>query len=594
MTKLNYELLFNGQPYNEGLIGFTVNTAINKVPKARLEFNFRQFIPDECDDKNYTLSPAASFEEENTKKQIVYHPGTEVEISVGWGEEKSTVFKGLITRHHLSVNNNGSQVLTLECKHIANLMTLSCKTRMLHQDAGVGSNGEQVSKVADDEVITNLLENSGTNLSLNVQDKAAFAFDHENMLQYNCSDWDFMVMRAEATARVCLVAGDEITLLHPKLDKPVDFEILAGKNLLQYEAELDESLIHPEVSLHSWEIDEQELQESSERATNLDPKGATVRADAHLNYAGDLSVNEAKSLVEHTIGRKALARVRSTAKLKGTTKVLVGKTIDLSAFARGWNGHAFVAGIKHVVRNGSWYTHVQCGLTDQKHSEIYQIKASSAQPLMPSVEGLHYGKVIDYKKSEGGHELLEVELPTANENEQNQTLYARLSTFLAGANGGAVFRPYPGDEVVIGFIGNDPRFPVVLGALYNSQDAVPLDLSGNEQQQTGLCLNDWKLIIDEEAKTMQIASPKGQQFLIDDQNKTIGMMYDDQNAITLSEQGIEMKGAKITLQGTQGIEMEGAKISGKADTEMTLEGGLTLSLEGKVSAKLKGQITQIN
>lgn len=594
MAKLNYEILFNGQSHSRGLIGISVNTAINKIPKARLEFHFNEFIADKCGNKNYSITPANAFEPGDENKELSFSPGTEVIISIGWAEKKQQVFKGLITKHQLSVKNNGTQILTLECKHIANRMTLTTKTRMLHQDVGAGSNSNEVSRVDDDTVLNHLVENSGTDLSLNIQDQPLYSFDHENMLQYNCSDWDFLVMRAEATSRVCIVSGEEIILLHPKIGRPTDFKITAGENLLEYAAELDETIASPEITIHSWEIDEQDMQEVSETAVNLVPGAHAVREEAFLNYPGDLSASESRAWVKNLVDRKALARVRSTARLKGTNDIEIGQTISLSEFARGWNKDAFVSGIKQVIVKGSWYTYVQFGLTDKKHAEIYNITGKASESVMPAIQGLHYGKAVDYKKSEGGHELLEVELSTGNESATKQTLYARLSTFAAGSNGGAVFRPYPGDEVVIGFIGNDPRFPVVLGALYNSQDESPYGLKNNEQQETGLCINDWKILINEESQSMDIASPEGQLFKIDDQNKSIHMIHDDQNAISINREGITMDASKVVIKGSQGVELSGAKISGKADSEMKLESGLTLSLEGKVSAKLKGKITQIN
>ena len=72
------------------------------------------------------------------------------------------------------------------------------------------------------------------------------------------------------------------------------------------------------------------------------------------------------------------------------------------------------------------------------------------------------------------------------------------------------------------------------------------------------------------------------------------MIHDDQNAISINQEGITLESSKVVIKGSQGGEISGANITGKADSEMKLESGLTLSLEGKVSAKLKGQITQIN
>ena len=103
MSKLNYTIQFNGHSLSKGLIGISVNTAINKIPKARLEFNFNQFISDKCGNKNYSITPADAFESEEENKEISLSHGTELINSIGWEEEQLQVCKGLNNKHQLVV-----------------------------------------------------------------------------------------------------------------------------------------------------------------------------------------------------------------------------------------------------------------------------------------------------------------------------------------------------------------------------------------------------------------------------------------------------------------------------------------------------------
>ncbi|MGB3463732.1 MAG: phage baseplate assembly protein V, partial [Cyclobacteriaceae bacterium] len=355
-----------------------------------------------------------------------------------------------------------------------------------------------------------------------------------------------------------------------------------------------ETVMQASYTVSNWSVNDQELLQNTDDVQDLDESGESVRNDGFINIPGDLSVNESRAYAENQLERNRLARMISTAKVMGTTEVSPGDTISLKGLTASWKNESFVSAIRHVVVKGTWYTYIQCGLTDKSHAEIYRISQKPQQNLLSTIDGLHYGKVVGYKTSEGGHELIEVVLPTGNENEKNQTVYARLATLSAGSQGGSVFRPYPDDEVVIGFIGNDPRFPVILGSLFNSQNEPPFGLTNDEQKKTGISINDWQIVTDEENNTLSVASPNGQMVMIDDGNNTISMIHDDRNGITISAKGITMEASRITLKGTNGIALEGSKIHGKANTDMTLESGLSLSLEGKVAAKLKGQITQIN
>ena len=594
-AELNYEIMLDGEAVDAGLVALSVTSRINKIPRARLELNYRQMDTEGATERNYTLQGASTFEAEKPAKQANFLPGKRIRINLGRGHSTEEVFTGYITKQQIVAKNNGSLMLYIDCKHAANKMTLAKRTRFLHHDANNGgSANSKIDKVDDDTMLKHIVEEGDYKLRLNIKDDALEQFDHENMLQYNCSDWDFLMMRAEATGRVCQVQGDTIQLLRPELQPTASFEIELGENLLEYEAEYDETRLAEKVQLASWEIDNQGLQMAAEINASNNSEANEIQDDIYLNYGGDLDTKEARAWVKNQLMRQERGKILGTAKILGTTQIKPADTITIKGFNSVWDRDAFVAGVKHVVRAGAWYVYVQCGLNSQSHAETFNLGKTTRSTLVPTTHGLLYGKVVGYKESEEGHELLEIEIPTANEKHQSQSIYARLATFSAGENGGAVFRPYPDDEVVIGFIDNDPRFPIVLGALYNSKKP-PYDLSNDKQVEVGFSINKWKISIHEEDKKMTIASPNGQHICLDDtdSDKNILLAFNDSNSIKITEQGIDIKASKLTLNGEQGVEIGGAKIEAKADASVKLEGG-QIDLEGKATATLKGQITQIN
>ncbi|MGD8559700.1 MAG: phage baseplate assembly protein V [Gammaproteobacteria bacterium] len=62
---------------------------------------------------------------------------------------------------------------------------------------------------------------------------------------------------------------------------------------------------------------------------------------------------------------------------------------------------------------------------------------------------------------------------------QESEHWARVATPFAGADRGAFFIPDVGDEVLVSFINGDPRFPVVIGSLWNGNDEAPETLGGS-------------------------------------------------------------------------------------------------------------------
>jgi hypothetical protein len=65
---------------------------------------------------------------------------------------------------------------------------------------------------------------------------------------------------------------------------------------------------------------------------------------------------------------------------------------------------------------------------------------------------------------------------------QDAPISARLCVPFAGASRGAFFVPDVGDEVVVSFIGGDPRQAIVMGAVWNGRNAPPETMGGDKKK----------------------------------------------------------------------------------------------------------------
>lgn len=116
---------------------------------------------------------------------------------------------------------------------------------------------------------------------------------------------------------------------------------------------------------------------------------------------------------------------------------------------------------------------------------------------------------------------VQVELPWVSEQDGGTALaWARLSTLMAGGDRGSWFIPEVGDEVFVAFMAADPRWPVVIGALWNGIDAPPetMDNGGENNIRSITSRSGHKLTFDDTggAEKLEIQTQAGHVFTLDD------------------------------------------------------------------------------
>src|SRR3546814_9649239 len=119
---------------------------------------------------------------------------------------------------------------------------------------------------------------------------------------------------------------------------------------------------------------------------------------------------------------------------------------------------------------------------------------------MPAIQGLQIGVVTGLEGDPEGEDRIMVRLPTINKDDEG--IWSRISTLDAGKNRGTFFRPEIGDEVIVGFINNDPRFAVILGMCNSSEKAAPMPRSDDNHEKGYVSRSEMKMIFKEEKKTI--------------------------------------------------------------------------------------------
>jgi uncharacterized protein involved in type VI secretion and phage assembly len=190
-------------------------------------------------------------------------------------------------------------------------------------------------------------------------------------------------------------------------------------------------------------------------------------------------------------------------------------------------------------------------------------------------------------------------------------LWARLGGLYASNAVGTAFYPEIGDEVVVGFMNEDPRFPVVLGSVYSKKFAPPYP-PDQENKIKGLkTKSKIELTFDDTDKIVTIKTPGGHQFVMDDKQGSITITDSNKNSVELGKSGIVVDGASnidikakgnitinasgnLSLKANANATCEGVQIDLKAQAALSVQGNATAELKSSGVVTVQGSLVKIN
>jgi Rhs element Vgr protein len=547
----------------------TVSKEINRIPWAKIVL-----IDGESSGGNFQAS-----------NEELFIPGKEIEVLAGYQSDVHTIFKGVIIAHSIRIRSGGGSVLVLECRDKTVKMT-------------VGRKSKYFTEMKDSDIITDIAGNySGVNVSVE-----ATSVSLKKVIQYDCTDWDFIVTRAEANGKFCFADDNQLAIKAPDLSQDSVLTLTYGATILELDAEIDARHQLSKVSSKSWSHSDQAMVEVEANDPLVALNGNLSTSDLTnvigldnfvLGHGGHVEEPELQAWADALMLKRQLAKVRGRVKCRGIHTIKPGGMIELAGVGERFNGKAYVSGVQHSISGGGWQLDIQFGCDPDWFTEKYTIEKKPASGLLAAVQGLHIGKVIQLGGDPEGEERILVHLPLIGDDMQG--LWARIATLDAGDNRGSFFRPEIGDEVLVGFINDDPRDAIVLGMLNSSNKAAPLTASDDNPEKGFVTRSGIKMIFNDDKKSFILETPGGKKILVDDSGGEIQLQDENQNKIVMDSTGVSIQSAgKIELKAGQGLVIEAANLELKAQASMKLEGGASTEVKSGGVMTIKGSLVQIN
>lgn len=588
---ISFDVLIAGKSINSDykLIKLNVDKLINKISRARV----------------YLSGGDAYMNTFEESENINFNPGKTVELRFGYEQDNKVVFKGIIEKLGISLKDGFASkpwmsLLVIDCVDIAIKLTNSYTSDIYE-------------KKKDSQIFSTLIRKvSGLKSTI-----SSTSVTHPFLPKYNSSDWDFIINRCKINGLVVLNSDNEIKISEPKksVSKP-ELTITNGLSTINFDAHIDSSSQLSSLTFDSWDYfnnknNKNKAIEPSLTANNIltgkKISKSSSPSSININIPQTTEVSELKTISNSVLQSSRLNRIVGRAKFKGVTNITLGSVVKLNGFGKYFDGNIYVTGISHQIESGLFTTSIQFGLK----KSFFKLQSIDKTSFIKPINGLQIGTVKKIDKDPLSQNRIQVLIPALKST--GNGIWARLSHFYTSSKAGSFFIPEVGSQVIVSFVANDPRQPIVLGGLYTKTNTPYTKINKDNSLKAFVTKNKLTLEFNDKDKKITISTPKKNSIVINEKTKDVVVTDQNKNVLKMSDTGIALTSKKnikitsdkmVTISGSKGVTIDGksgtgVKVSGNkvsisAKTSLMAKGGSKADLKASGKVTIKGGSVGIN
>lgn len=512
-----------------------------------------------------------------------FAPGRVIAVSMGYHGTEESVFEGKVTGQSVRIREDGPTLLVVECRDSAMTMT-------------VGRRSAIFTDMKDSDVAAEIVASHGLTAEVAPTDVV-----HGELVQLRTTDWDFLVSRMDANGRFVVARNGTVTVVVPKLDSDPVLSLAFGSSILEFDGEIDARSQVAGAKSAAWDRASQARAE----AEGADPGfatpgnlssaelGAVLGRGLQLDHAGGLAEDELQAWADACLVKRSLARVRGRVRCQGFAALAPGDVVEITGVGERFAGKSLVSAVRHEFVDQDWKTDIQLGFPPDSFHRRTGVRQEPAAGLVAGAHGLEIGVVRQLEGDPEGEERILVQLPMIAPDEDG--VWARLALPHAGASRGFVVRPEVGDEVVVGFLGGDPRHAVVLGSFHSSANASPFPPKDANEEKALVTQGKLEIVLHDGDPSITIKTGQGNQIVLSEKESSIVIEDQNKNRIVMEGSGVTIESAAdLTLEAKGSVTIKGTdvEISAQGTAKVKGSGGVELTSSG--TATVKGSMVQIN
>lgn len=568
-----------------GVVAINVYYQINRIASAEITISDGDMAS-----QRFDISDAETFK-----------PGSTISIAAGYASEEKTIFEGIIISHGIEITANNSTSLNIVCKDQAIAMTIAKHSQcfLAQSDSNIIS-----SLIAKYPKVTGSV--------------GSITDPYAELVQFNSSDWDFILTRAEANGFVVANQSNKLTIDKPSVTGSAALVVTYGTDLMSFSARVDARNQLTSVTATAWDSTTQDMVTGTGAAQSIAGQGNFTSQDlAQVLGISDYRLQTASTISSDSLTRWAsgqqvkamLSKVRGSVTFQGNASATIDSLLELAGVGERYNGSHYVGGVHHSIEKGQWVTTAELGMSPMWSAEHRDLGAPPASGYLPPVDGLQIGVVTKLDADPDSNYRVQIKLPALNT--ESNLIWARLATYYASSGYGNFFIPEVGAEVIVGCINQDPSNPIILGSLYSSKNKMPEELTAENYIKSIVTMSQLKVMFDDENKVLTLITPGGNSIVMSDKGKSITLTDQNSNTISMSESGIAINSSKditisaknavsiqstsdTTIKATADTKISGLNVSAQASTGLTLKGNATAELSCSGITTVKGALVKIN
>ena len=536
----------------------SIQRQINKVGRAILEF----------------IGPSLSAEKMDVEiSKAPLKLGTSILIKAAPGtdgnEEQKLIFSGVITKAGIATAAGYYQFKLSLKEH--NLTLVRETQSWMFNDK------------TDKDIVSALVKDQST---IEIEPFEA-SIKHEQRFFENISTWGLISQLgfnngciaytepSESGVKVKFVSSD-------KLDKSASIDI-GDANVLRFSLDYCNEHQYAASNTSTWDFKKQEVPAAEQKKSDVvKPKiyGKTISAaditfdkvEAGRFYESGLAEKEAAALSEANLHLHAYLSYFGELQLRGQTEHAIGDVIEINKLSDEFKGPFLISGVSHEIQSTGWVTTYRLGvhIDDVPNRSLNSFYRTSERSDSDTSSQLYLGVVQKFEKDKENNFRVPVILNHFPKDAK--PIWARVSMVEAGGGRGMVFWPEKGDEVIVGFIGEELRTPVILGSLFSASDAnkVPEGFEPSEKNNVRGLFTKKKL-----------------SYKFDDTEDSFDLVIDDKTQMKLDKKaGLDIKVEKDLVSAVDGA----AKSTIKDKLSIAAQGAISVEGKDKISAESKAKM----